>query len=141
MFRSKAGRSGCPEDHPGSRLLDAQLESQHHFYLHPLADSRIHILPRTDHSVMLHFISSSMLMRCHISVSRMSMALDLLPLCHSGAWHHFKRLHLCSYEGFPFILSLHISFNSLAQHFALIVVIHSLTEQILKESTIDQILF
>lgn len=131
----------CPKDHLGSRLLDAQLESQHHFYLHPLADSRIHGLPRTDHSVMLYFVSSSMLMKCHISVSRIFRAMDLLPLCRSGAWHHFRLFHLCSYEGFPFVLSLHISFTSLAQHFAIIVLTHSTTQQVLKESTIDQILF
>lgn len=73
VVRCKTARSGCPEDHLGSRLLDAQFESQHHFYLHPLAHSRVHILPRTAHSVMHYFMSLSRLMRYYISLFRGSL--------------------------------------------------------------------
>lgn len=73
MVRPKAFRSGCPKDHPGSRLLDVQLESKHYFYLHPLVDSEMYILSKTAHGVMLYFMSLSMMMRHHVSLFRRSL--------------------------------------------------------------------
>lgn len=125
VFRSKAGRSGCPEDHLGSRLLDGQLESQYHFYLHSLAGPGMHILPRTDHSVMLYFVSSSMLTRCHISLFQGFMVMTLLPWCHPGAQHHFKLLHLYNYDSEFSPLFFHFLFPSLLE--PSILPIHSLT--------------
>lgn len=130
--RPKAGKSGYPEDHLGSRLLDGQLESKHHFYLHPLADSRIHILCRQ--LTMRCFISCPCL--CWWGTTFLCFK-DLYGydpaamVTHRSAASFQTASSLESWSlSFSFLHSPLLSFTSLVKHFTCIVPIHSLVQQI-----------